>query len=156
MGSNSIVADRAEVVFRLGEIYLNYAEALNEYNPGNPDIKKYINMIRERAGIPQYGAGAGFVAEPADQIAWRTAIRRERRVELAFESHRYFDVRRWNIADQTDGGPFYGMDVNATTTAAFTKRTIFETRVFLPRNYLWNILPSELNKNKNLVPNPGW
>lgn len=156
MGSNAIVADRAEVLFRLGEIYLNYIEALNEYNPGHADIKKYINLIRERAGIPQYGAGLGFVPEPADQNAWRTAIHRERRVELAFECHRYFDVRRWKIADQTDGGPFYGMDVNATTTAGFTKRTIFETRVFLPRNYLWNILPSELNKNKNLVPNPGW
>ncbi|NQX39020.1 Starch-binding associating with outer membrane [Pedobacter steynii] len=156
MGSNSIVADRAEVLFRLGEIYLNYAEALNEYSPGHPDIKKYINMIRERAGIPQYGAGAGFVPEPADQGTWRIAIHRERRVELAFECHRYFDVRRWKIAEQTDGGPFYGMDINATTTAAFTKRTVFETRVFLPRNYLWNILPGELNKNKNLVPNPGW
>ncbi|RQO74435.1 RagB/SusD family nutrient uptake outer membrane protein [Pedobacter sp. KBW06] len=155
-GSNENIADRPEVLFRLGEIYLNYAEALNEYNPGNADIKKYINLIRERAAIPQYGSGVGFVPEPADQNAWRTAIHRERRVELAFESHRYFDVRRWKIAEQTDGGPFYGMDVNATNTAAFTKRTVFETRVFLPRNYLWNILPGELNKNKNLVANPGW
>jgi hypothetical protein len=155
-GTGKIIADRAEILFRLGEIYLNYAEALNEYAPGNADIRKYINLIRERAGIPLYGSGLGEVAEPVGQDAWRTAIRRERRVELAFECHRYFDTRRWKIADQTDGGPFYGMDVNATTTAAFTKRTVFETRVFLPRNYLWNILPSELNKNKNLVGNPGW
>lgn len=155
-GTGKIIGDRAEILFRLGEIYLNYAEALNEYAPGNADIRKYINLIRERAGIPLYGSGVGEVAEPANQTAWRDAIRRERRVELAFESHRYFDTRRWKIAEQTDGGGFYGMDVNATTTAAFTKRVIFETRVFLPRNYLWNILPLELNKNKNLVPNPGW
>lgn len=54
------VSPRTELIFRLGEVYLNYAEALNEYNPGNADIKKYINLIRERAGIPQYGAEAGL------------------------------------------------------------------------------------------------
>ncbi|TCD27047.1 RagB/SusD family nutrient uptake outer membrane protein [Pedobacter psychrodurus] len=150
------IADRAEIIFRLGEIYLNYAEALNEYAPGNADIKKYINLIRERAGIPQYGSAANQVPEPTNQVAWRDAIRKERRVELAFESFRYFDTRRWKIADQTDGGPFYGMDVNATTSTDFQKRVVFENRVFLKKNYLWNIIQSELNKDKNLVGNPGW
>ncbi|CAH0152462.1 MULTISPECIES: RagB/SusD family nutrient uptake outer membrane protein [unclassified Pedobacter] len=150
------IADRAEIIFRLGEIYLNYAEALNEYAPGNADIKKYINLIRERAGIPQYGSAANQVPEPTNQAAWREAIRKERRVELAFESFRYFDTRRWKIADQTDGGPFYGMDINATTSADFQKRVVFENRVFLKKNYLWNITQSELNKDKNLVGNPGW
>lgn len=150
------IADRAEVIFRLAEVYLNYAEALNEYDPGNADIKKYINLIRERAGIPQYGNGANPVPEPVGQNAWRVAIRKERRVELAFENLRYFDTRRWKVAEQTDGGPFYGMDVNANNTTDFSKRTVFETRVFLKRNYLWNILQNELNKNKNLVQNPGW
>jgi starch-binding outer membrane protein, SusD/RagB family len=150
------IAARTEVVFRLAEVYLNYAEALNEYDPGNGDIKKYINLIRERAGIPQYGSAADQVPEPAGQEAWRQAIRKERRVELAFEYHRYFDTRRWKIAAQTDGGPMYGMDVNATNTTDFSKRVVFETRVFAPKNYLWNILQSELNKDKNLVENPGW
>lgn len=150
------IAARTEVIYRLAEIYLNYAEALNEYAPGHTDIKKYINLIRERAGIPQYGAASGEVPEPASQDAWRQAIRKERRVELAFEYHRYFDTRRWKIAEQTDGGPMYGMDVNATTTADFSKRVVFETRVFLKKNYLWNILQNELSKDKNLVENPGW
>jgi starch-binding outer membrane protein, SusD/RagB family len=150
------IAARAEILFRLGEIYLNYAEALNEYAPGHADIKKYINLIRERAGIPQYGVGANQVPEPAGQDAWREAIRRERRVELAFENHRYFDTRRWKIAEQTDGGAMYGMDVNATNTTDFTKRVVFETRVFQQKYYLWNIVQSELDKDKNLVENPGW
>jgi len=150
------IAARTEVVYRLAEMYLNYAEALNEYDPGNADIKKYINLIRERAGIPLYGSAAENVPEPAGQEAWRQAIRKERRVELAFEYHRYFDTRRWKIAEQTDAGPMYGMDVNATTTADFSKRVVFENRVFLKKNYLWNILQSELNKDKNLVENPGW
>jgi hypothetical protein len=150
------IAARTEVVYRLAEMYLDYAEALNEYAPGHADIKKYINLIRERAGIPQYGAASGEVPEPAGQDAWRVAIRKERRVELAFEYHRYFDTRRWKMAEQTDNGPMYGMDINATTTADFSKRVAFETRVFLKKNYLWNILQSELNKDKNLVENPGW
>ena len=150
------IAARTEVVFRLAEFYLNYAEALNEYNPGHPDIRKYINLIRERAGIPQYGGGAGQLPEPSGQDGWREAIRRERRVELAFENHRYFDTRRWKIAEQTDGGPFYGMDVNANNSTDFSKRVVFETRVFQKKNYLWNIVQSELNKDPLLVENPGW
>ena len=150
------IAARTEVIYRLAEMYLNYAEALNEYTPGHADIKKYINLIRERAGIPQYGSAADQVPEPVGQDAWRVAIRKERRVELAFEYHRYFDTRRWKIAEQTDAGPMYGMDVNATTTTDFSKRVAFETRVFQNKNYLWNILQSELNKDINLVENPGW
>jgi hypothetical protein len=94
--------------------------------------------------------------EPSGQDAWRQAIRKERRVELAFEYHRYFDTRRWKIAEQTDGGPMYGMDINATNTTDFSKRVVFENRVFQKKNYLWNILQSELNKDINLVENPGW
>jgi starch-binding outer membrane protein, SusD/RagB family len=148
------IQERTEVLFRLGEIYLNYAEALNEYDPGNPDIVKYLNLIRERAGIPQYGEGD--LAIPASQDEMRTAIHKERRVELAFENHRYFDTRRWKIAEFTDGGPFYGMNTEGTNTAAFSTRTIFETRVFHHKYYLWNIVQGELNKSAKLVGNPGW
>jgi hypothetical protein len=152
------IAGRTEVHMRLGEIYLNYAEALNEANPGDADILKYLNFIRERAGIPQYGIGANALPVPASQAAIRDAIRRERSLELSFEAggHRYFDTRRWKIAEQTDGGPMYGMDIDATTTAAFQKRVVFETRVFNKKNYLWNILQDELNRNVKLVENPAW
>ncbi|MGS2738223.1 RagB/SusD family nutrient uptake outer membrane protein [Sinomicrobium sp. M5D2P17] len=150
------IAGRMEVKLRLAEIYLSYAEALNEYSPGHPDILKYINLIRERAGIPQYGSGNNALPVPQGQEAMRKAIRQERRVELAFENQRYFDTRRWKIAENTDGGPFYGMDVNANNTEGFSKRVEFETRVFEKKNYLWNIIQDELNKNGNLVGNPGW
>src|SRR5699024_8609112 len=104
-------------MIRLAEIYLNYVEALNEYDPGNPDILEYLNKIRDRAGIPGYGSGPDQIPAPATQEAMREAIHHERRVELAFESHRYFDTRRWLIADETAGGPFYGMDINAVPEA---------------------------------------
>lgn len=150
------IAARTEIIFRLGEMYLNYAEALNEYAPGDADIRKYVNLIRERAGIPQYGTNVNQIPEPAGQDAWREAIRKERRVELAFENHRYFDTRRWKVAEQTDGGAFYGMNVYAENTTDFTRRVVFETRVFEKKYYLWNIVQSELDKDKNLVENPGW
>jgi hypothetical protein len=89
----------------------------------------------------------------------RDAIRKERRVELAFENVRYFDTHRWKIAEQTDAGPFYGMNINAGTSLqdpSFFQRTPFETRVFQKKHYLWPIPQSELNVDKQLVQNTGW
>jgi hypothetical protein len=146
------VGNRAWLLLRLANIYLDYAEALNESSPGNSDIAKYVNLIRERAGVPDLPAGLS-----QDQM--RTAIRAERRVELAFEDVRYFDTRRWKIAEQTDGGPLHGMNINSGTSLtdlSFYKRTVFETRVFQKKHYLWPIPQQELNIDKNLVQNTGW
>ena len=75
------------IIVRLGEMYLNYAEALNEYNPGHTDITKYVNLIRERAGLPALKSGLS-------QSEMREAIHHERRVEFAFEGGmRYMDIR---------------------------------------------------------------
>jgi hypothetical protein len=146
---------RPLVMYRYAEILLNYVEALNEYDPGNPDILKYLNMIRERAGVPQYGAGPDALPVPASQDAMRNAIHHERRVELCFEDRRYFDTRRWKIAGQTDGGPFYGMDTDADPPD-FYSRWVFEKRVFHKNYYLFPIPQSEIDRDNNLVQNPGW
>jgi len=141
---------RPLVLFRLAEIYLNYAEALNEYNPGHPDILKYVNLIRERGGIPPLNT---------NEVNLRERIRTERRIELAFERHRYFDTRRWKIAMETDGGPFYGMDIDkgsSLTDPAFYKRVKFEDRVFDHQHYLFPIPTGDVDKNVKLVQNPGW
>lgn len=145
---------RGCVLLRLANIYLDYAEALNESAPGNADIVKYLNLIRERAGVPQYGAGG--LSIPADQDAMRTAIRKERRVELAFENVRYFDTRRWLIAETTDNGAFKGMDMSKSDNS-FYNQVVTETRVFRKeRDYLFPIPYSEILKVQNLVQNPGW
>ncbi|MDB5275719.1 MAG: glycan metabolism protein RagB [Ferruginibacter sp.] len=144
--------NRAWVMLRLANIYLDYAEALNEASPGNADIAKYVNLIRQRAGVPD-------ISSALSQDQMRTAIRKERRVELAFENARYFDTRRWKIAEQTDGGPFYSMDINAGNDLqdpTFYKRTVFENRVFQKKHYLWPIPQQELDVDKNLVQNTGW
>src|SRR5690606_37860128 len=107
-----LIPNASWIIFRLGEFYLNYVECLNEYDPTHPDILKYLNLIRERAGIPQYGNGPNALPIPASPDAMREKIRAERRIELVFETHRLFDTRRWKISPQVDNGPMYGMDMN--------------------------------------------
>jgi hypothetical protein len=145
--------NRGALLLRLANIYLDYAEALNESDPGNADIAKYINLIRDRAGVPQYGSTG--LPIPAGQDAMRTAIWKERRVELAFENVRYFDTRRWKIAETTDAGAFYGMDMTKSDNTFYNK-TLLETRVFKKRDYLFPIPNNEILKDPNLVQNPGW
>ena len=143
---------RPLVLMRLAEIYLGYAEALNEYAPANADILKYTNLIRERAGIPELPTGL-------TKEVMRERILLERRIELAFERHRYFDSRRWLTAEKTDGGAFYGLDIDkgsSFTDVSFFKRVVFENRVFTDKNYLFPIPQSEIDKDVNLVQNPGW
>lgn len=141
------------IFFRLGEQYLNYAEALNESQGPVGDVYQYVNAIRNRAGMPDLPAGLN-----AAQM--RQRIRNERRIELAFETHRYFDCHRWKIAEETDKGPVYGMNITAGTGLnddAFYKRTLVETRVFqAPKHYLFPLPQSEIDKSPNLVQNPGW
>lgn len=143
---------RPHVMMRYAEIIMNYVEALNEYDAGNPDILKYLNQIRERGGIPA-------LTEQAGQTEMRRLIRIERRVELTMEHLRYFDTRRWKIAEQTDAGPFWGMNVEAGTSnsdPAFFTRRVFENRVFRKSFYLFPIPQAEVERNPNLVQNPGW
>lgn len=144
--------NRSWVMLRLAEMYLDYAEALNESTPGDPDILKYLNLIRDRAGIPLYGAG---LPAPSGQDAVRQAIRHERQVELAFENNRFFDVRRWKIAEQTEAGPMYGLNISADLPD-FYKVVSFESRVFTKRCYFYPIPQADINSDKALVQNTGW
>ncbi len=152
-GGNGAKTNRPLVLFRLGEIYLNYAEALNEYDPGNPDIVTYLNLIRERAGVPQYGSASLML--PASPSEMQTRIRQERRVELAFESHRWFDIRRWKIAPEVMGD-MHGMDVTKSDNT-FYKRVVASKHLFRsPASYLFPISQYDLDRAKLIVQNPGW
>jgi hypothetical protein len=155
---------RPGIAYRLGEAYLNYAEALNESNPGHSDIVKYVNLIRERAGIPTYGPGAEQIATPVSKEEMREAIHRERRVELNCESViRYFDLRRWKNAEAHLNGDLYGMNWYGTELSddesnpnAYFKRVKTSKRVFSKKNYWFPVPQSEIDKNPNLVQNPFW
>lgn len=155
---NGLVESSA-VYFRLAEFYLNYAEILNEidYSANLSTTLDYLNKIRTRAGIPVYGNSAGNVPIPANYEAMREAIRRERRVELVFEEHRYFDCVRWGIAHQYFGGDKHGMNANDSRgESVFHQRTLLETRKYEDFNLLWPIPQSDIYKGKLLVQNPKW
>ncbi len=139
-------------IFRFAEMYLNYAEALNEYAPGNADIKKYVDLVRARTGIAMPALPAGL-----SQAEMRERIRNERRVEFAFEDHRSWDVRRWMIAPQTLGAPLNGVSIIKKTDGSFTYMPIkVEDRVFMPKMYFYPLPQSEINTSKGLVQNPLW
>ena len=86
----------------------------------------------------------------------REAIHKERRVELAFESVRYFDVRRWKNGELYFDGPAHGLDINAEEEANFYNEVVFENRIFNQRHYLWPIPQDEINANPAIMQNPGW
>jgi len=149
---------RPSIIFRLAEFYLLHAEALNEVNPADPDILKYVNLVRERAGLANLEKLNPAIV--GNQALLREAIRRESRIELATEGQRYFDVRRWMIAEGPAGkgkqnGDFYGMNMNGNETT-FYQRTLVQKRVFESKQYLYPIPYNEIEKSKKLVQNPGW
>lgn len=149
---------RPGVICRLGEAYLNYAEALNEVDPGNQEILDYLNKIRRRAGVREYTFGStdgSFIHVDATQEALRKVIRAERRVELCCEGLRYNDLRRWKEAESVLNGPFYGMNYSGTGNA-FYQLTAYQTRVYKKSYYWFPIHQTELDKNDKLVQNPYW
>lgn len=137
-------------LFRLAEIYLNYAEALNEYDPTNPDIAVYLNKIRGRVSLPDVPSGL-------TQEQMRTLIHHERRVELAFEEHRFWDVRRWKVASSTLGAPVKGVKITQDDAGNFTYSPVqVEQRVFQPKMYWYPIPQSEVLKLHHWEQNKGW
>jgi len=136
--------------YRLGEMYLNYAEALNEAAGPTSEVYTAIKKIRTRAGMPELPAGLS-----KDQM--RERIRNERAVELSFEEHRFWDARRWKTGESALGGPIYGVEVTGTSPAFQYKQILVETRVFNPKSmYLFPIPQAEIDKNLGLTQNPGW
>lgn len=86
------------IVFRYAGILLNYAEALNEYQGPVPEVYAALEAIRERAGLVPFQLPYGLTKEEMREV-----IRNERRIELAFEEHRFWDIRRWKIAEEAYG-----------------------------------------------------
>jgi hypothetical protein len=151
------------IIFRYAETLLNYAEALNEVQgaAAAPLVLAAVNQIRARTGVAMPAlqitnpAGNGYVAPTKEAI--RQRIRNERRVELCFEEHRFYDVRRWKEGETTFNKPVSGMRITQTTPGVLAYQTFtVEDRVFTPKNYLFPIAQVELNKAPALKQNPGY
>lgn len=146
------------MLFRYAEILLNYAEAVNEVNGPVAEVMNAITAIRKRAGITagtdsRYGIAAGI---SKDQM--RSLIRNERRVEMAFEEQRFWDIRRWKIAEQVLNAPLKGMNIvkNVDGTFSYTILDIAPAVFDASKNYLFPIPYSEIQTNPNMIQNPGY
>lgn len=130
--------------FRYGEILLNYAEAC--LGLGQEDeAKTYINMIRERAGMPD-------ITSSGQQLI--NDYRNERRIELVFEQHRYFDIRRWMIAPtETVNANGIVIEDPLVGPVKYTRNKI-QDRAWNNKMYFLPITLDEINRNKNLIQNP--
>lgn len=142
-------ARRLWTIMRYAEILMNYAEAVNEVNGPCQEVYDMLDAVRHRAGI------TGNVADRADlstKEAMRNFIHKERTVEFAYEEHRSWDVRRWNVAVEALARPIYGIDVAMDGTVS---RKIAQERVFEEKMYLYPIPESE-EWITGILNNPGW
>ena len=148
------VIDYPWPMVRLAELYLNYAEACVECNDLT-EAKKYLNYVRERAGIPKVEVSWDGIAE-LTQDKLREIVHQERLIELYLENHNFWDIRRWGIAETLGEQP-KGLSVQATTITEFAKPVSVDVqRRFIPAHYLMPLPISEINKNPNMVQNPGY
>ncbi|WP_246850002.1 RagB/SusD family nutrient uptake outer membrane protein [Rufibacter roseolus] len=141
------------IYFRFAEVLLNYAEAQNEAVGPDATVYSAINMIRQRQAVNMPPLPAGL-----SQAEMRQRIRNERQVELAFEEHRFYDVRRWMIAEQTENTPAYGMEITRQgTNFVFNRKVALEGRSFQNKHYWLPIPRAEIQASGNkLEQNPGY
>ncbi len=138
--------------FRYAEVLLNYAEAQNE--AAGPDATVYaaINQVRSRVKLPNLTAGLS-------QTDMRTAIRRERRVELAFEDKRWFDLMRWKMGNNLNN-PIHGVAIKSDGAGGFTYTPVVPPggnhKFDVSKNYLFPIPQYAIDQNSKLKQNPGY
>jgi hypothetical protein len=148
-------------VMRLANLYLMYAEALNEAGGPSDEVFLYLDRIRARAGLKgvkeSWANYSSRPDKPNTQDGLREIIHHERTVELAFEGKRFWDLRRWKQIDEFNNQPM-GWNVEGETPEDFYRViTVAQTPVkFTIRDYFWPIRESDMISNRNLVQNYGW
>ena len=153
-GSTTAATHHNWILFRYGEVLLNYAEAMiNAY--GDCDYKdatlkmsarEAVNAIRKRAGMPN------IASCPKDEFL--KAVKHERRVEMAFEGQRFWDLRRWKDLGETK--TIYAVRITKQNDVLDYEKQVLDTRDISDKLYFYPIANSELFKNKKLKQNPGW
>ena len=156
------------ILLRLADMYLGYAETLSACGEYGKALE-LVNKVRERVGLKGYGSNAGQIACPLNRTDVDKRIRRERLVELAFERKHFFDVRRWKVADMTngdgwiypsyhkggEGGEIHGLNYTKDLPEFFEK-VATELRVFDKKHYLFPIPDKDMRRNPKMVQNYGW
>ncbi|MCE7040467.1 RagB/SusD family nutrient uptake outer membrane protein [Dyadobacter sp. CY312] len=141
------------IYFRYAEILLNYAEAQNEASGPDATVYAAINAVRQRVGVNLPALPAGLT-----QAQMRLRIQNERRIELAFEEHRFYDVRRWKIAPDKENVPAYGIEIAKSGTAfTYKKKEALTGKSFVEKQYWLPIPRAEIQASNNkLKQNQGY
>lgn len=147
-------------VIRLADIYLLYAEAINEVDGPVADALNYVDTVRARAGVPSVEQAWTLHSRTPDKFkskdGFREVIHQERLIELAFEGKRFWDLRRWKQAVSELNNPITGWDIDqASAEGYYRERTIFN-QTFSTKDYLWPLNENVLLANYKLKQNPGW
>lgn len=138
------------IIFRYAEVLLNYAEAQNEATGPDQTVYDAINTVRKRAGLPDLLNGL-------DKDAMRERIRHERRIELAFEGKRFYDIRRWKMAAPIFSKPMYGMKITVNNGKLQYEKIEVRKITFDPtKNYLLPIPQYAIDQNPQLEQNPNY
>lgn len=145
---------------RLADLKLLYAEALNEVGRRTEAIK-HVDDIRARSGlkgvVESWKDFSKFPNKPSDKDGLREIIHQEREIELAFEGHRIWDLRRWKKSVDFMNKDVRGWNLTGRTPAQYYQvNKIHEQTFVAPRDYLWPLSINSLLRNSNLVQNPGW
>ena len=162
-GNSSHIEEYPWPMMRLADLYLMYAEALNESEGPTADVFLYLDKIRKRAGLEgiqeSWSKYALNPAKPASKEGLRSIIQRERNIEMSFEGSRFWDLKRWKLAAQELNKNITGWDRNQDKDHPelfYKEQTFFQQRFVAPRDYFWPIRENNLLVNPNLVQNPGW
>ncbi len=148
-------------VLRLADLYLMYAEALNEFSGPSAPVFNYLDLIRKRAGLK--GVKESWLTysnkpnKPDTKDGLRQIIHQERTIELAFEGKRFWDIRRWKEISVLNEQPL-GWNIAGETIEDFYK-VVLVAQVptkFSVKDYFWPIKEADLTVNKNLLQNYGW
>lgn len=148
-------------LIRLADLYLMYAEALNEWKSA-PDVEvyQYIDEVRARTGlkgvVESWENHSTTPEKPRTKEGMREIIHRERLNELAFEGPRFWDLRRWKKAETYMNQPIRGLNIYGETAQDFFRVENIFNLSFEKKDYFWPIKQSDILENKNLVQNPGW
>ena len=148
-GNSGITTSQERPLIRYAEILLNYAEARNEFSGPDETVYQALELIRERAGLNPFQ-----LERTLTQEEMRTLIRSERQVEFAIEGHRFWDVRRWKIASQTENRMMTGLEVFRDGNSVEYRPFNVRKHVFREAQYFWPIPYDEIAKSPELLQNP--
>lgn len=152
-------------IIRLSDLYLMCAEALNE-SKSQPDdeVYQYLQPIRTKAGLDKetgslvqtWAEYSSSPSKPTTKEGLRDIIRQERMVELAFEGQRYWDLKRWMLAEDYLNRPIRGWNTQGATESDYYLETYIYHRKFATKDYFWPIRQKSIDSNYKLVQNMGW